>query len=309
MPDKGIKFSSLFGPEQVICNLTGVGRDEAIKRLVELVAVTGDLSDIGEAYRLVLAREKLGPTALAPGIVVPHARLEGLPGLHVAVATSREGITFPTPDEHPARLIVLILTPAEDPGGYLQAQAALARACSQHQDIVEHLAALEEPAEVWKAFDQNGGQLSDYVSARDMMNRSYPRLRTSDPLRKAIDEFVRLSISEIPVIDEEGDLAGVVSEDELLRVCLPDYITWMDDLSPILHFEPFAEVLKTEAEAPVVEIMMMSDRYATVEEKTPAVQVAKVMMKREVRQVLVVRGRKLLGVITMQDFINKVMRA
>ena len=53
----------------------------------------------------------------------------------------------------------------------------------------------------------------------------------------------------------------------------------------------------------------MSDRYATVNEETPAVQVAKVMMKREVRQVLVVRGRKLLGVITMQDFINKVMRA
>lgn len=309
MPGKSVKFSSLFSPEQVLCALGGVDRDSALRRLVDLVAATGDLPDPEEAVRLVLEREKLGATVLAPGIVVPHARIERLESLHVAVATSPEGVPFGPGGAERARLIVLILTPAGDPGGYLQAQAALARALASQEDLAERLAGLDDPQRVWAAFDENGGRLADYVSARDMMNRDYPRLKTSDPLCKAIDEFVRLGISEIPVIDEEGDLAGVVTEEELLRVCLPDYVTWMDDLSPILHFEPFAEVLKTEANAPVVEIMVMSDRYATVAEDTPAVQVAKVMMKREVRQVLVVRGRKLLGVITMQDFINKVMRA
>ena len=308
MPEKGIKFSSLFGPEQVLCGLEGVSRDEAVKRLLELVAVTGDLTDIGEAYRLVIERERSAPTVLESGVAVPHARIEGLPSLHVAVGTSPAGIDFGA-GHPPARLIILILTPTRDPGGYLQAQAALARVLASGEEAVDRLVELRAPEEVWDAFEARGGRLPDYVSAGHMMNRNYARLRTSDPLRKAIDEFVRLEVTEIPVVDEDGDLAGVVTEEELLRVCLPDYITWMEDLSPVLHFEPFAEVLKTEAEAPVVEIMVMSDRYATVEEKTPAVQVAKVMMKREVRQVLVVRGRKLLGVITMQDFINKVMRA
>lgn len=309
MPDERTKFSSLFAPEQVVCGLEGVSCNEAVRRLVELAAPCGGLSDIGEIYRLVLEREGLGCTMLAPGLVVPHARVEDLQHICVAVATSRTGVAFCGPERPPARLMVLILTPAGDPGGYLQAVAALGRACQQQPDIVDRLAGLSDPAEVWNSFDQNGGRLSSYVSARDMMNPNYPRLRDTDPLSKAIDEFCRLGISEIPVIDADGDLVGVVTEEELLRVCLPEYITWMDDLSPILHFEPFAQVLKTEGEAPVIEIMVLSDRYATVAEDAPAVQVAKEMMRHEVRQILVVRGRRLMGVITMQDFINKVMRA
>jgi len=37
--------------------------------------------------------------------------------------------------------------------------------------------------------------------------------------------------------------------------------------------------------------------------------VAKVMMRRDVRQVLVVRDKKLMGIITIQDFIQKALRA
>ena len=60
---------------------------------------------------------------------------------------------------------------------------------------------------------------------------------------------------------------------------------------------------------PVVEIQLLADRYATVDEETPAIQVAKVMMRRDVRQVLVVRGNKLMGIISVQDFIQKILRA
>ena len=41
-------------------------------------------------------------------------------------------------------------------------------------------------------------------------------------------------------------LSGIVIQSAfyaLLKVCLPDYILWMQDLSPIINFEPFAELL------------------------------------------------------------------
>ena len=96
---------------------------------------------------------------------------------------------------------------------------------------------------------------------------------------------------------------------ELIRVCLPEYVTWMEDLTPILNFEPFAEILRRESQLPLLEIMQFSERYATVDEESPAIQVAKVMLRRDVRQVYVVRDNNLLGVITIQDFIHKVLRA
>ncbi len=308
MPDKSIKLSALFTEEQVLPNLPAIDRDQALKKLIERLATTGQVKDVDKVLSLVLDRERLGSTILAPGVAVPHARLEELSKLHVAIATSSAGISFPGKQSQKVKLMVLVLTPAGDPGGYLQALSALARTLAEHSNMADQLSTSSQ-AEIWAAFDQSGEKLSDHVTARDMMNRQPPLLKTSDPLGKAIDEFCRLGISQLPVIDQDGDLAGVVTVEELIRLCLPDYITWMDDLSPILHFEPFAEVLKTETDAPVMEIMVLSDRYATVAESTPAVQVAKVMMKLNVDQVLVVRGRKLIGVITMHDFIDKVMRA
>jgi CBS domain-containing protein len=41
----------------------------------------------------------------------------------------------------------------------------------------------------------------------------------------------------------------------------------------------------------------------------PAVQVAKIMMRNDVKQVLVTRGSRLVGLISLSDFIRKVLRA
>jgi mannitol/fructose-specific phosphotransferase system IIA component (Ntr-type)/CBS domain-containing protein len=305
LPDKGVKFSTLFQHTQVICALEDVGRDEVIKRLVELIAATGTLSDIGEACRLVVQREDLAPSVLAPGVAVPHARVAGLHELQVAVGTSRGGLPF-GPSGAPVKLVVLILAPERDPGAYLQAQAALARTLMGEEDFVPRLAELNTPGAVWRAFDAEGTRLPDYVAAGHMMARKFPSLRDTDPLSRAIDEFYRLRVNELPVVDRDGDLVGVVTENELLKVCMPEHITWMEDLSPILHFEPFSQILRNEERTWLSDIM--SEDYAVLSEDAPAVQVAREIIRLEVSRVYVTRGRKLVGLITIQDFLNKVLR-
>jgi len=57
-----------------------------------------------------------------------------------------------------------------------------------------------------------------------------------------------------------------------------------------------------------MKIMKFADQYATVDESTPAIQVARIMMCREVRQVFVVKNKKLMGIISIQDLIQKVLR-
>jgi CBS domain-containing protein len=108
------------------------------------------------------------------------------------------------------------------------------------------------------------------------------------------------------VIDKDGDLVGSVSAYELLRVCLPDYILWMDDLSPILNFEPFAAILRNESSTWLAEIM--SREYIAVSEKEPAIQVAKEITKHHQNLAYVTRDKKLVGVITLPQFVGKVLR-
>ncbi|MFW5808155.1 MAG: CBS domain-containing protein, partial [Spirochaetota bacterium] len=116
----------------------------------------------------------------------------------------------------------------------------------------------------------------------------------------------RENMNEIPVVDADGDLVGVVTAYELLHVCLPDYILWMDDLSPILNFEPFSHILQNESSTWLAEIM--SQEYAVVNEKDPAITVAQEITKHRSNQAFVLRDKKLVGVITLHNFLNKILR-
>ena len=317
MTDQLNALSSLFSPAQVLCGTHGTRLEETTRQMIELIASADSSIDSEAAYQLVLARKRCGVMLLQPRVAVVHARIDGLQRLRMALATSREGqvccpdredFVYAEAESVPANLIVLMLAPVDDPASYLRAIAALTAVC-RRESFVESLLTLDNPESVWKSIEETGVGLPDYVAARDVMRTDFARLRDTDSLYLAIDLFCREGVSELPVVDADGDLVGIVSEEELIRLCLPEYITWMEDLSPILNFEPFAEILRREAQMLVMEIMVFADRYATVDEATPAIQVAKVMMRRDVRQVLVVRDKKLIGIISMQDFIYKVLRA
>ena len=317
MKAETIKFSSLFTPQQVICHLEGLGCEQLIRHLVERLGAVNDSLNAADIYELIRKRESCGVTLALPDVAVIHVRVKGLDRLLIALATSRSGLccTIPqgrstcTGDElSSVRLIVLMLAPLDDPAGYLRAISALIKSCSR-EGFIDEMLSFDEPGKIWTLFDAANHHLPAYVTARDIMRTDFAFLRNTDTLENAIDMFCKLGINEVPVLDEDDDLGGIVTEDELIRVCLPEYITWMEDLTPILNFEPFAEILRQESNLPLLEIMLFAERYATVDEQSPAIQVAKVMMRRDVRQVYVVRDKRLVGVITIQDFIHKVLRA
>jgi CBS domain-containing protein len=315
--DKDLKLSSLFTPAQVACNLEDMNCHEIFRHLIELLGEMDRSFDVVHAYEQILKRDSCGITFATPEVAVVHVRVEGLKQIRMAIGTSPhsprcvaslEGGNCSAAGMEAIKLVVMILAPLDDPAGYLRAIAALSKVCLR-EGFVGHIVSLDDPERIWQAFEESNQQLPSYVKAVDIMRRDFPRLHDSDLLSNAIDSFCRLEVSELPVVDSDGDLVGIVSEDELIRVCLPEYITWMEDLSPILNFEPFAEILRRESSVPVIEIMQFSESYATVDEESPAIQVAKVMMRRNVRQVYVVRDKMLLGAITIQDFIHKVLRA
>ena len=301
----GLKLSSFFTEKHVICHLEGADRDACLVKLVDLLAADRRIKNATEAMKAVLVREQILSTVLTAGLGIPHARLEEIDELIIAVATSRNGVNFGASPANPTRVVVLILAPVSQPGVYLQALAAIATLFAK-DDVIERVSRLTNPREVWEFFDKGEGTLPKYAAARDIMATSFECLRTTDYLEHAIDLFCYRHLFDIPVVDEDGDLVGVLTEEQLLKLALPDYILWLQDLSPILQFEPFVEILKHEKTLRVAEVM--SGDVVTVPEDAPAIQVARVIMRREVRAVMVTRGKKLVGVITLSDFLTKVLR-
>jgi CBS domain-containing protein len=80
----------------------------------------------------------------------------------------------------------------------------------------------------------------------------------------------------------------------------------MDDLTPILNFEPFAEILRKESKTWLTEIM--TSEYATVDAEAPAIQVAKEITRWRVDRAYVLQDKKLVGVVSLVTLLDKVLR-
>lgn len=300
-----VRFSSLFTPAHIICQTELTERNPLLMEMLHKLAMVRGIGNVEEAYKELIERENQTPTVVGPGIAMPHARLTAIDQIIVGIATSKKGIQYAGSTGMPVKLIILTLAPKAAPGAYLQAMSSIAKIC-QDPNTADIVAELATPKKVWDFFDKDGTVLTEHLRACDIMSPVTIKLYEHDTLERAIDLFVRHQVRYVPVIDKDGDLIGVVSTHELLRVCLPDYILWVEDLTPIINFEPFEEILRKESQTWLTEIMTMD--YATVPENAPAAQVAKELARRRVDHAYVLRDKKLIGVISLAVFLNKILR-
>ena len=112
------------------------------------------------------------------------------------------------------------------------------------------------------------------------------------------------------VEDKSGvleELRGVIGPEDLLRFSLPEHLLWMNDLSPILNFQPFAELLRKDQETRVADFMR--EEPLVVSPETPAMELARLFITRGVPQILVAEGRKLLGIVNLKEFTSQIFWA
>lgn len=297
-------FVSFLDEDDILCQTPIDNRDELIMEMLKRLAYNHGVGHVPSIFDSVREREHAGATVVANGIAIPHARISSVEKPYVSVATLPEGIRF-NGDETRVKLVILVLVPKDQPSVYLQIIAALGRTF-QNEDAAENCAKLTNTKDIVNFFRRDGLVLPDFICAGDIMEPVSFKLHDTNSLKDAIDMFVAKGLLEIPVVDKDGDLAGVVTADALLKVCMPDYLLWMDDLSPILLFEPFVNVLRNEENTWLAEIL--HQEYPAVHVEQPAIAVAEAMAKRNASTCYVVNEKKLLGVITLPHFLDKVLR-
>jgi nitrogen PTS system EIIA component len=110
-----VKLAELFPPESIRVGLDQTSKPDVIGALVHHAAHLGGLP--GEAERpiveTILARERLGSTALGHGIAFPHCRWRPLDHPIGVVGLLRQPIPFDAADGEPVDRVFLTLTPAE----------------------------------------------------------------------------------------------------------------------------------------------------------------------------------------------------
>lgn len=99
---------------------------EAICELTAAACTATGLKPVA-VERAVCEREETFGTGIGHGLAIPHARIEGLRELVAVVGVSARGIDFNAPDDQPAHVIFLLLSPADDPTVQSESLAEISR--------------------------------------------------------------------------------------------------------------------------------------------------------------------------------------
>ncbi len=124
-PEKRRRVQDMLSPKLFLRELKAITCRGVIHEMTDTVcALHGlDTHAVGSA---VWNREQTLSTGIGKGIALPHARIEGLSKSVVAVGISLKGIDFDAPDGKLAKVIFLVLTPANDPLAQLQISSEIA---------------------------------------------------------------------------------------------------------------------------------------------------------------------------------------
>ena len=97
--------------------------------MVERLVSSGslDASMEGAAKTALVEREKSVSTGMEHGIAVPHAALDDLQCLKVAMGLIPDGLEFQTVDGKPAEIVILLLVPKQEKVLHLSTLTEVAR--------------------------------------------------------------------------------------------------------------------------------------------------------------------------------------
>jgi CBS domain-containing protein len=141
----------------------------------------------------------------------------------------------------------------------------------------------------------------------DIMDDGIVSVTPETSLKDLIDLFSSKNLSYAPVIDSKGVFKGEVNLHDIIGAGLPEYINMIGNLGFLSTLEPFEDVLKKEDQIKVADIMKKP--VLEVKPDTSIIELAFLLMKHKKRHAPVIDKGELLGIVSLTDILNKVLRA
>jgi len=291
-----LKLSDFLVEARVVLPLSGSTLREAAEALQERLEITGAVAN-GEKLRDRISEERTEDMVLmGDRAFVLHYRTDAVTELAVALGTSPTMIRRqPGVDESAgAHVVLMIVAPPREAARYLQLVRGFVRLLSRESAVADlRRAGSDNDLVSLGLFSEY--QLPEQLTVRDVMTERPQTTNPDLPLRDAARELITRGLGALPVVDENGQLLGMLSERELVRHLLTTQV--LSD--PKQYTQPGVQ-RKTVREA-------MTRQVLCVAPEQPIAEVASLMSNKDVDRVPVVREGKLVGFLTRGDIVRKLL--
>jgi fructose-specific phosphotransferase system IIA component len=151
-----LKITDILDRNAVVLDLDASDKDEALGRLIDVLASTGKVRDIAQLRRVIFDREKLMSTGIGHGVALPHGKTNVVDASLAALATLRTPIDFDSLDDKPVTIIIMLVGTEGNVGVHLRLLSRISRmvgndtfrlslqAAKSADDVLALLASYEE---------------------------------------------------------------------------------------------------------------------------------------------------------------------
>ena len=145
------------------------------------------------------------------------------------------------------------------------------------------------------------------MKSKELMTTNPVVISPETPVAAVAELLASRGISAVPVVDAEGNPVGIVTEGDLIRRLAdqpPGPLTWF--LNLFSQSTPLIERF-SKAHGRTAQDVMTKD-LVTVSETETGERIAQLMEQHHIRRVLVVKGGKLVGIVSRADLLRAVLR-
>ncbi|RNC67829.1 MAG: CBS domain-containing protein [Desulfuromonadales bacterium] len=148
------------------------------------------------------------------------------------------------------------------------------------------------------------------LKTRDIMTTDVVTVRKETSLRELAGIFTARRVGSVPVVDDGGNLIGIVTESDLIEqdksLHIPTVISLFDWVIYLESEKKFEKELQKMTGQTVGDIY--KETVETVTPDTPVTEVADIMSSKKFHAMPVVDGKRLVGIVSRIDLIKTMVQ-
>jgi CBS domain-containing protein len=144
------------------------------------------------------------------------------------------------------------------------------------------------------------------MELRELMTKKVTTVSQDMTVRDAAKLLLKLRISGLPVVNDQEELVGMITEKDIIAMGLPKYVEKLGPLAYVFETLPFKKTLAEADKVFIKDIMCKDVAFATLDTTVP--EIARTMIVDRIRRIPIVDDKKVVGIIARRDIVNEVFK-
>lgn len=305
-----MKLSSYLSEEIIVPNLKGDTFEDLVSNLIDEVAKFNKQVRLEKTHmkKAVFKREEEASTYLGYGVAIPHARLEYFDDIIVAIGFPEKHVKMKSlgGKEEDVRMIILVLADVLKNKNILKIMSGISRLAMKNNSVLEQIISSKSASKTIKILDDMKIEIDHNITAEDLYTQTPLPAKVDNTLEDIAKRIIMEKVSGIPVVDDNNNFLGEITERELISFGMPKHTTLLSDLSFITIGEPFENYLVNE-KITTIKDLYRTEGVITIDKEASLMEISYLFMNRGVTRIYVVENNKYLGIILRSDIIKKIL--